>query len=449
MPYGRRAGLVPRRPEDFGDGGAFPEVHVAQYPLSMGLHAAAPGSNILPVTVDAHGRVAFDAVVRHGENSGKIVYTSHADLVPKIADPHYNANDAKDEEIIEEVSARTRAALQALIDARVSAVNPASVPRHGTGRTSFVKYRPARQSAAFNSGAAERVVRVSHAQEDPVMPPKHRHKRFPCPAGSSSSPPVTVLHSPPRPASRKDAEEWRVPPCVSDWKNPKGYSVPLHKRVAASDGAGRVMRDVQISDGFASLTEALYVAEQKAREAVETRRMVATELNRKKAERREQELREIAKKARTEMAVAAAAPVDVEELQEKAQRDMVREDRRREREREERGEAASSSKKSASARDKDRDVSERVALGMASGTGVSGGGGEVPYDERLFNQDRGMDSGFAADDQYSVYSGRLFAAQPTLSTLYRTSNCWDSDTYGGDADEQLEKIAETSRFKPE
>ncbi|GJN00314.1 hypothetical protein PR202_ga17736 [Eleusine coracana subsp. coracana] len=135
----------------------------------MGLHAAAPrsGTNILPVTVDAHGRVAFDAVVRQGENSGKIVYTSHADHVPKIADPHYNGNDADKENIIEEVAARTRAALQAMIDARVSAVNPASVPRHVMDRTSFVKYRPARQ---FNSGAGERVVRVSHAQEDPVMP---------------------------------------------------------------------------------------------------------------------------------------------------------------------------------------------------------------------------------------------------------------------------------------
>lgn len=35
-PYGQRHGFVPRATEDFGDGGAFPEVHVAQYPLDMG-----------------------------------------------------------------------------------------------------------------------------------------------------------------------------------------------------------------------------------------------------------------------------------------------------------------------------------------------------------------------------------------------------------------------------
>ena len=34
--YGARAGFIPRSNEDFGEGGAYPEVHVAQYPLNMG-----------------------------------------------------------------------------------------------------------------------------------------------------------------------------------------------------------------------------------------------------------------------------------------------------------------------------------------------------------------------------------------------------------------------------
>lgn len=32
-PYGQRKGWVPRTEADFGDGGAFPEIAVAQYPL--------------------------------------------------------------------------------------------------------------------------------------------------------------------------------------------------------------------------------------------------------------------------------------------------------------------------------------------------------------------------------------------------------------------------------
>lgn len=29
-PYLKRANFIPRKPEDFGDGGAFPEIHVSQ-----------------------------------------------------------------------------------------------------------------------------------------------------------------------------------------------------------------------------------------------------------------------------------------------------------------------------------------------------------------------------------------------------------------------------------
>ena len=35
-PYGRRQNFVPRAQADYGDGGAFPEIHVAQFPLDMG-----------------------------------------------------------------------------------------------------------------------------------------------------------------------------------------------------------------------------------------------------------------------------------------------------------------------------------------------------------------------------------------------------------------------------
>ena len=59
-----------------------------------------------------------------------------------------------------------------------------------------------------------------------------------------------------------------------------------------------------------------------------------------------------------------------------------------------------------------------------------------------------MDSGFATDDQYNVYDKGLFTAQNTLSSLYRPKKDADSDIYGG-ADEQLEKIMKTERFKPD
>jgi hypothetical protein len=111
-PYGRRASLMPRRQEDFGASGAFPKVHVVQYPLFMGLREAVPGSNdMLAVTVDAHTHVVFGAVVQLGENAAKIVCSSHADLILRIAPSPDHQDAAADEDELEATTARTRASL--------------------------------------------------------------------------------------------------------------------------------------------------------------------------------------------------------------------------------------------------------------------------------------------------------------------------------------------------
>lgn len=53
---------------------------------------------------------------------------------------------------------------------------------------------------------------------DPLEPPKFRHVKVPRGPGS---PPVPVLHSPPRPLTVKDQQDWKIPPSISNWKNPK------------------------------------------------------------------------------------------------------------------------------------------------------------------------------------------------------------------------------------
>ena len=68
------------------------------------------------------------------------------------------------------------------------------------------------------------------------------------------------------------------------------------------------------------------------------------------------------------------------------------------------------------------------------------------YDSRLFNQSAGMDSGFAAEDEYSTYSKPLFD-RAEASTVYRPKKD-DSDIYG-DVDTQMSKLSDTSRFKPD
>ena len=92
-PYGsqERARYVPRRQEDFGDGGAFPEVQVAQFPLDMGKKGQQSGvgsssgrDTTLAVTVNAEGDVNYDSILRQGRNKDKIIYSDHKSMVPKV-----------------------------------------------------------------------------------------------------------------------------------------------------------------------------------------------------------------------------------------------------------------------------------------------------------------------------------------------------------------------------
>ena len=65
-----RKGFIPRVAADFGDGGAFPEIHVAQYPMDMGKPdprdsaAGRKKSNVLAVKLDAEGKVKYDLIAR-------------------------------------------------------------------------------------------------------------------------------------------------------------------------------------------------------------------------------------------------------------------------------------------------------------------------------------------------------------------------------------------------
>ncbi|KAL6577291.1 hypothetical protein OROMI_011567 [Orobanche minor] len=467
-PYLKRAGFKPSNPDDFWDGGAFPEIHYAQYPLGMGRRTIQkPGGKTLPLTVDEHGISRYDTIVRQNENTKKIVYSQHSDLVPILVKDNEKEDemdvDEKQKEI-EETTQDTKAALEKIVNVRLSAAQPKNLPAQSSD-SKFIKYKPSQQSAAFNSGAKERVICMVEMPVDPMEPPKFKHKRVP---KASALPPVPVMHSPPRPVTVKDQQDWKIAPCISNWNNRKGYTIPLDKRMAAD---GRGLQEVQINDNYAKLSEALYVAEQKAREAVAVWSKVQKEMMLKEKEKKEMELRELARRIRSERTGVASmlmpsergggindgvmsvdyecvkgVPKETKEgREERLKRDKVREDRRKEKKIERRLEAkdAPMGKKSKITRDRDRDISEKVALGMAT---TGGRGGEVMCDQRLFNQEKGMDSGFATDDAYNIYDKGLFTAQSTMSTLCRPKKDADNEMYGGE-NEQYEKLMKTERFK--
>ncbi|CBZ53512.1 conserved hypothetical protein [Neospora caninum Liverpool] len=421
-PYGQRKGFVPRTEEDFGGGGAFPEILVAQFPLGMGKKKGGnAAASTVALQLGGDGKIAYDVVVRQLSDK-KVVYStpqtadgidtlrpvattaSGIQVVKRVA----NAMPSQEEE--DKEIARTKAALEAALEQKLGA-NKVKTKQDKSG-AEFYRYTPAQQGTGHNSGCAQRVLRVEDMQEDPMNPPKFRHKRAPAAAGS---PPPPVMHSPPRKLTQQDQAEWKIPPSISNWKNQKGYTIPLDKRLQAD---GRNLQDVSINDKFASLSEALYIAERQAREEIRLRNEIKKQKKIKEEEMREQQLRLLAAQARAERSNLLQQRTEGQEEDEEARkkREAVARERQREIEREMRLERNKRGRN-----DEDRDVSERVALGLPPAKKAASG--EGVFDTRLFNQSAGVDSGFDGgnDEAYNLYDQPLFANRSNNAAIYQFS----------------------------
>ncbi|RUS27663.1 SKIP/SNW domain-containing protein [Jimgerdemannia flammicorona] len=304
-PYGKRSGFKPRGPEDFGNGGAFPEIHLAQYPLDMGRKnssgSTATSGGSLTLEVDAQGNVRYDAIARQGHSDTRIVHSQFKDLVPLHAradvDEDKITEDRPSEEEVTDVMERTRAALEKIVQGKIAAAQPKNVVQGGDKKgPTYIRYTPGQgsQSDAFNSGAKQRIIRMVEMPVDPMDPPKFKHKKIP---RGPPSPQDPVLHSPPRRLTAKEQSDWVIPPCISNWKNSKGYTIPLDKRLAAD---GRGLQEVTINDNFAKFSEALFAADRHAREEVRQRNLMAQKLAQKQKEAEEEKLRLLAQRAREE-----------------------------------------------------------------------------------------------------------------------------------------------------
>ncbi|MES1902033.1 MAG: SNW domain-containing protein 1 [Paramarteilia canceri] len=437
--YGSRKGWVPRSKEvvqinifneikDFSDGGAFPEIFVPQYPQGF-----QPGgvetSNALIKTFDSQEDVRYDTLLTQGQDRNKIVHASSSNVSQNNIDISMS-KPVDDGELVETTQA-TKEALEKIINKKISSsVAVRSVDRPDEDK--FVRYTPSFGLSKSDSNVNQRIFKMVDAKKDPMMPSSYKiNKKVP---RGPPSPPVPILHSPPRKVSNKEAQEWRIPPCISNWKNPRGYTIPLHMRVAAD---GRGLQNVQINENFAKLTESLYIAENNARKAVEYRASIEKKKAQKEKERNEAKLRKLAEQAREELATMSTNEND-DEVKE---RDEIRRERARNRQRDRNIRNAAPEKRSKLEKERDRDISEKIALGLPIVSNKT----ETMYDQRLFNQSSGINSGFVDEDAFNAYDKPWQAEKNAARSIYHPSKNIDDEVYGIDAS----KIANDKRFVPD
>ncbi|MEN2499212.1 MAG: SNW domain-containing protein 1, partial [Marteilia pararefringens] len=263
--YGKRSNWVPRSKEDFGEGGAYPEIHVAQYPGDFEKNKS-QSSNALVKTFDNEGNVKYDSILRGNDQSGaKVIHATPHSMTGKYV--NLDSIQQETEEEVIQTTAETSNALERLLNRKISTTIKAKIPESKPQEKSeYIRYTPAFGIPDSKSGVRQRIVKMVDAQIDPILPNAYNVNRK-VPRGPPS-PPAPVLHSPPRKISTKEAQDWKVPPCISNWKNPRGYTIPLHMRVAAD---GRNLENISINENFAKMSESLYLAESNARKAVEYR----------------------------------------------------------------------------------------------------------------------------------------------------------------------------------
>ncbi|KAH9440388.1 hypothetical protein MJO28_016411 [Puccinia striiformis f. sp. tritici] len=486
--YGHRKAWKPRLPDHFGDGGAYPECHIAQYPLEMGRKKHTSIGNTLALTVDGEGKIDYTKIAKQGHRDGRHVQAQFKDLVPLShrADLDESAREMErpSAEEVQATSDRTRLALERLTNTKIKAAQPKHVPETG-GNVSFVRYTPNGEEGK------QRIIKMVETKEDPLEPPRFKHKKIP---RGPPSPPAPILRSPPRKITSEDQKAWMIPPCISNWKNNKGYTIPLDKRLAAD---GRGLQDTHINDRFAQLSESLYVADRHAREEVRQRSLLQQRLAQKEKEQKEENLRLLAQRAREErsgisrvvagasngtqnMSAALAGygsdsdsnddgkgrrtekmdDSEGEDMDEGASddgddqaaraRDELRKERRKEREREMRMNNMGNEKRAQNfARTQNRDISEKIALGLAKPT-ISK---ESMIDSRLFNQEK-LNGSFGDEDTYNLYDRPLFSGSSAAAAIYkRGGNAADDEPapttderYGGGTDEGISHAMRNDRF---
>ncbi|WWC88036.1 pre-mRNA-processing protein 45 [Kwoniella dendrophila CBS 6074] len=472
--YGSRKGWKPKTTIDFNGGGAYPECHIAQYPLDMGRKKTGAGTT-LALQVDQDGLVRYDAIAQHGRAAGSKVQSSFKDLVP-LANRH-DITDAEremerpDAESVNDTAERTRLALERITHGKIKAAQPKHVPKVN-GDASYIRYTPANQGSGEGK---QRIIKMTEVQEDPLEPARFKHKKIP---RGPAEPPPPVLQSPPRAATAQDQKDWMIPPCISNWKNNKGYTVPLDKRLAAD---GRGLQDVHINDNFAKFSEALYVADRHAREEVRARSQMQQLLAQKEKAQKEENLRLLAQKAREERSgitsnTSAALPPkalgvglggydsasdeddsdksdddeDDEDASDKEDEDAIREreqvrnEKRKEREKEMRmSNMGSEMRAKMIAREANRDISEKIALGLAKPTASK----ETLLDSRLFNRES-LSTGFAGEDTYNLYDKPLFSGSSAAAAIYKSAGQQkgNDESYGGGTEQGIKNEMEKDRF---
>ncbi|KAH7648022.1 hypothetical protein FG379_000805 [Cryptosporidium bovis] len=351
-----------------------------------------------------------DSIVFLNNNRDTNLICSERSLVTKNGEKQL-LRPSKEEEF--NIYEKTKKALDTELNRKQNSLLPFKEISNG-GKTEYIRYKSKEDTIGYDPRFSERIIKIVEKPKDPLELPKFKNRNL---ASVKKTEMVPILRSAPKKLTQEEIKEWNIPPSVSNWKNPMGYTIPINMRVQADT---RDLINYTVNERFSSLSETLYLAECNAREQIKLRNELLKQKKIREEIEREEKLRKLAEASRYErnniIGTKSSSRKDDDIIDGNIVDNIdyikkIEIDKRREIEREFRKERAG--KKSKTLRDEDRDISEHIALGQ-SNPYVSN---EVEYDARLFNKTSGLDSGFG-NETLDEYDRPLFNRVKKPSGLY-------------------------------
>jgi SNW domain-containing protein 1 len=178
--YGERKNFIPKTAEDFEDGGAYPEIHITQYPLGMGKKDLR-SENTLAIQTDEEGNVLYDQIIKQNMAEDKIVYSTFSDLIE--ADVEDEDLSKPSEEVLKQTMQKTLQAIEDKCELKINSIKNLE----GLGEKKkeeeslFIKYTPSEHQLKETKlkGTKERIIKIVESTIDPLEPPQFKHKKIP------------------------------------------------------------------------------------------------------------------------------------------------------------------------------------------------------------------------------------------------------------------------------
>ncbi len=323
----------------------------------------------------------------------------------------------------------TKLALESLCSRRIkhSQTIKSTNPLFSKNQNSkYLKYTPSNSSKS-------KIIQITNRPIDPLSTNHYTFQKVP---HSNTDPSifVPVMHSPQRKITYQDQRDWKIPPCVSISKNPKGLVIPLDIRLAND---GRNLKEFQVNKNFSKFADVLFLAEKRARAEIEERNRIAESIQIKAELKKEEELREAAKQARLERkainsgtslsnissvnTVRSDATAEFllgkknerdELIREKNERNQLRALRKKEIENDRKVEMLNNNNKRKFG-NKERDINEKIALGE----NIKGN----LYDNKLYEKNINLNENDNSEDG-DVYDKPLFNDEKNIEQIYKNEN---------------------------